>query len=148
MTRNSGVIIIDRGWQRFYDEIKDLDKKVIDAGIQSGTNSKILDYAFWNEFGTTKIPERPFLRSTLVTFEKELLQKSKEALQKICQGSSVIQQLQILGMFFESKIKQNILDDNFVENAEYTKKKKGSSLPLVDTAQMMNQIRYVVRDRT
>lgn len=143
---NNGVIIIDHGWQRFLENIKELENKVVDAGIQSGTKSEILDYAFWNEFGTTRIPERPFLRSTLLRFKSELLKKSQEAVKKIANGESVIQNLNIVGLFLESKIKKNILDDNFEKNSQFTIEKKKSSLPLVDKAQMMGQIRYVVRD--
>lgn len=143
---SNGVIIIDHGWQRFLENIKELENKVVDAGIQSGTKSEILDYAFWNEFGTTRIPERPFLRSTLLRFKSELLKKSQEAVKRIANGESVIQNLNIVGLFLESKIKKNILDDNFEKNSQFTIEKKKSSLPLVDTAQMMGQIRYVVRD--
>lgn len=144
---NNSIIIIDHGWQNFQAQIRDLDNKVVDIGLQSGTNSDVLDYAFWNEFGTKHIPERPFMRSTLTRYENELLDKSKEILRNIANGANAITQLNILGLFAETKHKQNLMSGNFDPNSPNTIRIKGSSKPLIDTAQMLGLLRFLVRDR-
>ncbi len=55
-----------RLWDNLKQELKATGSKEVVTGIQKGeVNDGVLvaDYATWNEFGTRKIPSRPFMRT-------------------------------------------------------------------------------------
>lgn len=146
-SNSNGIIIIDHGWQNFQDSMTELNNKVIDCGIQSGEGGDLLDYVYFNEFGTRHIPARPALRTTLIKYKAELTAAAAAAVQNITQGAAVSQQLGIVSLFLESKTKINITSGNWRANKATTILIKGSSKPLIDTARYLSSIRGVVKDR-
>ena len=136
---------IDIGFEAYENRMNELISKKVDVGIQGGTHSDIVNRAFWNEFGTKKIPERSFLRSTLRKTRNELLTLSKEAVKKITFGSSVDAELGRVGLFLEAECKNTILAGNFVPLHPWTIRRKGSSRPLIETGQMIASIRFLLR---
>lgn len=147
MANSNGIVIIDHGWRHFADSMHELNNKVIDCGIQSGEASDLLDYVFFNEFGTKHIPARPALRTTLIKYKAELTAAAAAAVQNITRGAAVDQQLGIVGLFLESKTKINITSGNWKPNTAQTILIKGSSKPLIDKARYLSSIRYVIKDR-
>lgn len=116
-----------------FDEIvedirKQIPKKVtIEAGIIDDEENAMK--ALWNEFGTDKIPARPFIRRGLDNIEEEL-NKSPEQI-----GGKMVQ-----------NIKKAINDSNYPRNAVSTVKKKGFDFPLIDTREMYNSLTFRVRE--
>lgn len=118
---------MDSVFGEIVEEIKkNIPKKVvIEAGIiNDEENTK---KAIYNEFGTDKIPARPFIRRGLDNIEKEL-DKTPEQI-----GSKMVQ-----------NIKKAINDSNYPRNAVSTVKKKGFDFPLIETRDMYNSLTFRV----
>lgn len=106
----------------------------------------IAQYAMYNEYGTGKIPERSFMRSTFdekLGSIKTLMDRQWE---KFIRGETTIfRALSRIGMEHETDVKQKIRDLKTPPNAPSTIAKKGSDNPLIDTGAMVNSVRYVVK---
>ena len=94
-----------------------------------------------NNFGTDRIPPRPF-------FSNMVRAKSKEwgpalAIQ-LAAGKSIPQALAILGEGIRGQLQQSIRDTNSPPLAESTIRAKGFDKPLIDTAHMINSVDYEV----
>ena len=97
----------------------------IEAGIIDDEENAMK--ALWNEFGTDKIPARPFIRRGLDNIEKELDKKPEQI------GSKMVQ-----------NIKKAINDSDYPRNAISTVKKKGFDFPLIETRDMYNSLTFRV----
>jgi len=118
---------------------------IIDAGKHSESGLTVAEVGNYNEFGTTRIPERSFMRSTIKEKRKEIVKLQEKLLRKIQSGDMNIDQaLGLLGSFIAGEITQKIVDIKSPPNNPYTIKKKGSSNPLVDTGQLKNSITWEV----
>ena len=118
-------------------ETRDGIESVLDLG---GT-------ALVNEFGSQdgRIPERPAWRMALAHGSKDFNRLNAVNLRLIAVGNKTIPQaLEELGMMGVAKVKTEIVEGDFVANAPSTIAKKGSSRPLVDTAQEKNSVTYEV----
>lgn len=102
----------------------------------------VAQVAFWNEYGTTRAPSRPFIRNMvedqMPTWAHKLSvaipltgYRSQEALELVAAD--------IKGHMVESI---NLLQDPAL--AAYTIEKKGFAKPLIDTAVMIRSIGWVV----
>lgn len=120
---------MDSVFGEIIEEIKkDIPKKVIiEAGIIDDEENAMK--ALWNEFGTDKIPARPFIRRGLDNIEEEL-NKSPEQ----------------IGVKMVQNIKKAINDSNYPRNAVSTVKKKGFDFPLIDTREMYNSLTFRVKE--
>lgn len=151
------VIIKDKGWNRILKNLNEIDNSYVkigllgDSGSYEGDGSvNIAQVATWNEFGTSTIPSRPFMRQT---FEKNTEVVNKLTLNlkgKIFAGQiGVGMGLETLGVAYKGLIQQQIRHGDFAPNADSTvvKKtvngKKGNK-PLIDTGQMVQSINYEV----
>jgi hypothetical protein len=100
-----------------------------------------------HEFGTEKIPARSFLRSTY----KEHLSEMRAIIKKL--HHKVLHEkmkkgdaLALIGEKFTALVKAKITAHIPPPNEPATIARKGSSTPLVDTGQLLNSIRYEVRE--
>lgn len=120
----------------------------IQVGILKGSGSvdgaTIADIAFWNEFGTKRIPERPFLRSTYAEQKKTVLTKMVKAMQKTLKGGNLATEFGKVGQWYEDRVKETITNLSDPPNAESTKRIKKSSNPLIDTGRMRATVRHEV----
>ena len=92
-----------------------------------------------------KIPERSFLRATFDEQNDEILKKCEKALSQVIAGKmSVDTFLDMYGRTFATAIKKYMRDLDKPENHPYTKDKKGSSNPLVDTGNLIESISWKV----
>lgn len=144
---NADFILTDMGWARIQQQIMTLQDKVIDTGVQGDASSEILDRAFYNEFGTVNIPQRSFLRKTFLINDDKLRKKAIQAVREIMgTGGMVYSALWRLGLWTEGLIKKGIRNGGHFPNDPKTIKIKGSSKPLIDTAQMLGSIRFELKD--
>jgi len=155
----------DRGLKNIIKELKKLeDRPFVKAGypaefkpgdkfkrfsVNEGTEVDIssevtvLDTAIWNEFGTETIPERSHVRQAFDKNRPKYEKQTKRLLIKIYKSEmSVERALDILGLMLETDIKDMIRNGNFEPNAISTVLRKGSDKPLIDTAQMLNSVRF------
>lgn len=104
----------------------------------------VAEYAAVNEFGSYSrgIPSRPFMRTTFRG--SNLIEIRKGALKALTNvaynNGSAEQFMSQLGFICSSQVKKNIRHGDWVGNSEYTKRKKGSSRPLIDTGTMRQSV--------
>jgi len=150
--RRGQVIDRDRGWRRIMGRYKQMRGSYVDIGLFAGKfnpehGTQIVEYAFYNEFGTRRIPERPFMRKTFDENKRKYARLLKDMKQKIEDGSYTVKgALAVVGMEARNDVVQMITREPspFVPNAPSTVEKKGSSRPLIDTGEMMRAIQFAV----
>ena len=100
--------------------------------------------ARWNEYGTKQgIPQRPFMRKANMEHEKEWIEKLKTLIQRELDKEKkpdIDKALKIFGEIVKGDIQDTILNGGFVPNAKSTIRRKGHSMPLIDTGVMISSI--------
>jgi phage gpG-like protein len=150
---------IDRGWKRIRAQLLKAGGAFTKVGVQQGETDEegtdLVKVAAANEFGTTmedeetgekkvRIPERSFIRSTTDEQRSKVERIKRRILEKMVdEGADIKTELGLLGEFMQKEIQKKIVDLKVPENAESTKKKKGSDNPLVDQGQLQQSIRHV-----
>jgi len=112
------------------------------AGNYPGTDTKIAEAAWYNEFGTDRIPERPFLRWTLSEHKGYFPELGKALLSALKNPQRDYKKyLRAVGVIAEQDIR-SMIDSatGFDPNAESTIRKKGSAHPLIDTGLLRQAI--------
>ena len=118
---------------------------IIDAGNHGDSGLTVAEVGNYNEFGTTKIPERSFMRSTIREKRKDIIKLQEKLLKKIQSGDMEVEQaLGLIGSFIAGEVTQKIVSIKSPPNHPYTIKKKGSSNPLIDTGQLKNSITWEI----
>ena len=101
-----------------------------------------------NEFGSLdgRIPERSYLRSTLVEKANKFraFWRRKNAKEILLGETTPTAVLNILGQIAQAEVQKKIVALAEPPNAESTVERKGSSNPLVDTGLLRQSIRYEV----
>ena len=131
-------------------ELKYLQTHAVKVGVLgngSANGISVQDYAIFNEYGTSRIPARPFFRLSVGTAnaQDEIKEYMKSQVEQIIQGGITGQQAyENLGTFVVQKIKKTIASGNFAALNSQTIKKKGHSKPLMDTHSLYNSINYEI----
>lgn len=107
-----------------------------DDGIQ------VAQVAFWQEYGTIKIPPRPFFRNAITKNAKKWVDTLETALKST--DGNFKKAFGILGEVAVGDIKTSITNLGSPPNAPATIKSKKSSNPLIDTGLMRNSVTYEV----
>lgn len=145
---------IDRGFNAIKKELAQIakDQPVVDVGLlgekasESHGEATNVMVGSWQEFGTKYIPERSFLRSTFNQKRPEYdAMIAKEAKSVYENKGSVMDGLNRVGLKAANDVKATIRGNIPPPLADSTIARKGSSLPLVDTGQLINGISWVVR---
>ena len=134
------------GYPKEFPEIK--EDKEDNPGVT------VLDVAIFHEFGTTKLPERSFIRATLYGRYKFYKKINKDLINQIIKGRrSVDQALNYLGLLMVKDIKDFIRkhkvkppSQRVIEHDKKGKKagKKGKGKTLWDTGQLINSLAYSI----
>tara|TARA_R110002012_G_scaffold271932_2_gene457263 strand:- start:1137 stop:1637 length:501 start_codon:yes stop_codon:yes gene_type:complete len=154
----------DLGYKRILKEIKKLEKKPHvkigllsntgkqDKGFTSGDKIKttsevsVLEVGIYNEFGTDTIPSRPFMRTTHDEHNSKWFGMIRKFTGKMYEGKATVNMaLEIVGQQATADMKNKIKKGPFTANAPATTKKKKSTKPLVDTAQLIGSINYQIK---
>jgi len=149
------VIDRDLGWQKIKRELEKAARLEVAVGIQQGTTgaegASVAEYAAYNEYGTDKIPSRPFMATSFDESKPQIDADFKREANALVTGQSTAHQsLLTIGLKHQKRIQNTISKRNFLPKlSERTiAQKKGSTKTLVDTGAMLNGIRPVVRGRT
>ena len=117
--------------------------------------------AVWNEYGTDKIPSRPFIRQCFKDNSDEALTRLSELAQKTALGDDPKIGLGGIGQWYQDRMRRTLLTFQWEPNSPATVKRKRKMLkqkkteenssqvkvkPLVDTGQLVNSIRYKVEE--
>lgn len=137
----------DLGLEEIISDLKELSRYEIKVGIQSGESTEdgasLAEIAAYNEYGTDRIPSRPFLRTAINDHDNWNEQRDR-AVNIVIDGAKPMQAAGLIGQLAETGIKESILDGDWTPNAPSTIAKKGSSNPLIDKGRLLASIRYKV----
>jgi HK97 gp10 family phage protein len=144
------IIDKDKGLKRIVANIKELSDYSIKMGVlgnQMVEGVSVVDYAIYNEWGTSRIPARPFMGTTYDRYADELIVRAKHLAGEMIEGRMKPKQVvDTLGLWYVSKIKMTIREAKSwaVPNAASTINLKGSSSPLIDNGRMLNAVNFEV----
>ena len=98
-----------------------------------------------NEFGTSRIPARSFMRTSFDENKQKLNNAILNEYDKIIDGKSTIERsLGLLGQALSKMIKKKIREIQTPPNSPRTIREKKSSKPLIDFGQMVQAVTYKV----
>lgn len=138
------------GLEKLDKELKYLQTHAVKVGVLgngSANGISVQDYAIFNEYGTSRMPARPFFRLSVGTAnaQNEIKEYMKQQVEQIIQGGMSAQQAyENLGTFIVQKIKKTIASGKFAALDPQTVKKKGHSKPLMDTHSLYESINYEI----
>jgi hypothetical protein len=141
---------VDKGWRRIGNDIKELKGYSVKVGIMGDDSIdgvSVVDIAVYNEFGTSRIPARPFMSKTYDENADTANKYIEHMAGAMIDGKMApMQVLKDIGLWYETKVKQTIRDaKNWAEpNKASTVKQKGSSSPLIDTGRMLGSVKYEI----
>lgn len=163
----------DKHEQMILKEMSKIDNFVVDIGIFGGTktttktlkiklrgkklsvkskqstNIRIAEYATMNEFGTKRIPQRSFMRSTMDENWGYYWSLGVKEANRVLIGTQKAKGLYVkMGIKIKGDIQRKIISLRTPPNHPMTIKAKGSSNPLIDTGALRKAITYKVRNKT
>ena len=113
-----------------------------------GTNATNAEVGLWNEFGTENIPTRSFLRLPLENGQKNLVNElGKGQAKDAFENGNVKQFFNIMGVKAVALVQEAFAtggNGQWQANAPSTIKQKGSSSPLINTAQLRRAVDFEV----
>jgi len=104
----------------------------------------VAQVAFWNEFGTSRTPARPFIRNMIAS--KSPRWGNVMGLNLRATGYNAQQTLGIMGELIKDQMVTSIRDFRDPGNAAQTIARKGFDKPLIDTGVMQRSVDYQVVD--
>lgn len=107
---------------------------------EDGTS--IAAVAFWNEYGTSRAPPRPFFRTAIDNQSSEWASILGRAAKHYNYDSAQV--MAAMGTKMAEDIQQSIVGWQDPANAESTVKKKGFNKPLIDTGTMQRSVDFEV----
>lgn len=145
----------DRGYEALTKRIYGFGKVHLKVGVFS-TDAKVdhkgqpqdvtvVMVAEWMEFGTPTIPARSFIRAWFDTNKPQVQVRVASALRAVVRGKITKERaLALLGEEFAAGIRARMAEGIPPELAKSTVKKKGSSMPLIDTGQLRASVTFQV----
>lgn len=140
--------VIDRGWNAEISHVRRLAGRGVKVGIQAGAGSEggvdLLDILIYNEFGTGRTPARPVMRSYFDTYQGQIGREADNAALFVLRTGAVSASLDRLGAYLQSNLQAHWRASKSwaVPNSAYTISMKGSDVPLIDNAVLINAVRY------
>lgn len=120
---------------------------ISDGRGNDASNTTVAEVAFYNEFGTARIPQRSFIRSTVDEKRISFESLRNDLLNKIIVGRmSVTKGLTALGFRIQQEIRNKIITMKTPPNKPSTVKAKGFNNPLIDSERLLNSITFKVED--
>jgi hypothetical protein len=128
--------------------IKRLDKisnAKFKVGVLGTEDSEILLRAMVNEYGAPSkgIPERPFIRGAFDRYGDDIANFAEKLIYKYIDGKIGYRTcMNLIGDYAKQKVQRYMTDLKSPPNSPNTIKQKGSSNPLIDTAQLLQSISF------
>ncbi|MCF1502192.1 hypothetical protein L0F51_00235 [Afifella sp. H1R] len=118
----------------------------VKVGLPAGNSpGAVLDRAFWNEFGTARIPERPALRNAMRANRGKYQSGMRKGAKMILNGSASMRTiLSQLGIKAQDDMKAEIVSLDSPPNAPCTVQQKESRNPLIDTGEYRQSITWKI----
>lgn len=138
-----------KGGDKLQQALSDIAENMsgaVKAGFLEGATypdgTPVAAVAFWNEFGTTTIPPRPFFRTVITDKSSEWADRLGKAAVHFEYDADKV--LDAMGQTIVEDIQQSIVGWTDPENAASTVAKKGFNKPLIETSHMQNSVDYEV----
>lgn len=144
---------IDRGWKRFVREMEKASTMEVAVGIFEGSRNaegeSIAEYATYNEFGTSKIPARPFMALSVDRNKPAIAKDLDSGMERITSGASTVhKELNRIGAKHASRVQATITGPDIPPPlSPITVARKGSTKTLVDTGAMTNAVTWELRTK-
>lgn len=118
-------------------------KRHTDSELSIPHLAQVLEYGATTGRGAV-IPPRPMLRTTSSLHGKEWLEDASKISKAVIDGKvSSSGAFEILGETIKTDIQTEIKDSsNWTQNAPSTIKKKGKNTPLIDTHELVDEVKY------
>lgn len=115
------------------------------AGATYPDGTSVAQAAFWDEFGTTTAPSRPFFRTMISKESPGWGVLTAKALKHY--GYDGRMAVQLMGVKIVEELQQSIIGWQDPPNAKSTVAIKGFNKPLIHTSHMLNSVDYEVKDK-
>jgi len=137
----------DKGWKRIQRELRILNRRSLFIGYPKGKTTQFnINKAFWNEYGTSRIPSRPFNRTTFDRFQSKVIKYQKTLMRQVYRGKINARiAFTNLGNRYVGYIRRTIKAGPWTPNAPATIARKGRDEPLIDTREMYRTTKFDVR---
>lgn len=125
----------------------------VKVGLPKGeADNDVIERAIHNEFGTSRIPERPAIRNAVrdyrTQFRADMIKGARSIFRAIAAGKepspAALRVLRRLGITLQGRIQEEITSLSSPPNAPSTIAQKGSSNPLIESGEYRNSITYKV----
>lgn len=140
----------DLGMKKIMAEFKNAHKAELIVGVLEGSKNaegfNIAEYAAANEFGTDKIPERPFMRTAFDENKQGYIRDMDKIVKQMGQ-LAFAKMVTTLGLKAANDIQQTISGRDFLPKLANStvKAKKGSTKTLVDSGALHGTIKHLIR---
>lgn len=144
------VIDRDKGYRRIMARLASTHSVSVKVGVRAAETeaaeggTDLVDIAMFNEFGTSRIPERSFLRSTMDENRAKFGKLLEGAVIQMIDGTPPLLAYGRVGMVATGDVQRKIRNHVPPPNAPSTIAKKGSSTPLIDTGRLRQSIDYTI----
>lgn len=145
----AGVIDRDLGFNRIMCDLQKLDGIEVVAGMlkdsgKASNGASYVDIATWNEYGTRRIPSRPFIRISADTNRQAWAKMAQRCINDVIDGDDPRDAVQVIGHKMVEDIRKVFGSSKLKDNAPSTIKKKGRNEPLVDSGEMRRRVNFRV----
>lgn len=142
-----------RLWDKLRRQLAKQSSKEVVVGVTSGTTentgASVAQYAAMNEYGTSSIPARPFMRTAFDSNRQKLERTADRAVGLVIDGKmSETAALESMGLQMRAFIVRSIKSGPWAPNAESTIRQKKSDKPLQDHGTLLANIQYEIRPLT
>ena len=148
----AGIIDRDLGFNRIMRDLEKLYGMEVVAGMlkdsgKAENGASYVDIAAWNEYGTSRIPSRPFIRISADTNKAAWGRLAQQCVNNVIDGDSPRDAAQVLGHKMVEDIRKVFGDTSKLKaNAPSTIAKKGRNEPLVDSGEMRRRVNFRVEE--
>lgn len=149
-TNKKYVMDKDLGMKKIILNLQSAHNAVLKVGVLTGTKNaegyNVAEYGAANEYGTEKIPSRPFM-ATSFDENKPTYIKYMTKIVKASGEQAFSQMVNQLGLMAQKDIKETITGRDFLPKLapQTIAAKKGSTKTLVDTSALVNGINYTIK---
>lgn len=148
----TAVIDRDLGYNRIMRDLQKLYGMEVVAGMlrdsgKAENGASYVDIAAWNEYGTSRIPSRPFIRISADTNKAAWAKMAQQCVNDVIDGDSPRDAAQVVGHRMVEDIRKVFGDTSKLKaNAPSTIKKKGRNEPLVDSGEMRRRVNFRIEE--
>ena len=143
----TAVIDRDLGYSRIMRDLQKLYGMEVVAGMlkdsgKAENGASYVDIATWNEYGTGRIPSRPFIRISADTNRQTWAKLAQQCVNDVIDGDSPRDAAQVVGHRMVEDIRKVFGSSELKANAPSTVRKKGRNEPLVDSGEMRRRVNF------